>query len=213
MLQDQVNQHQQTMNIYYQLEDMNLGFKELKQLRYAILEISKANKISPDKAVIKFLEDIEKEYDNKLGFETKIKEKQDEFVILNNKVIDCRTIIQSQKSTGGALSNLFQKGMTESDIISINSLVEVCTKSDIDFSNSKFGDQNQDFTTKYRNTIDSKVKSEYWKLWINDLKKYRDIKEAVKEYQVNVEKLQKEVIILIDKSKRIPTIYKQQFLL
>jgi hypothetical protein len=132
---------------------------------------------------------------------------------LNNKVIDCRTIIQSQKSTGGALSNLFQKGMTESDIISINSLVEVCTKSDIDFSNSIFDDQNQDFTTKYRNTIDSKVKSEYWKLWINDLKKYRDIKEAVKEYQVNVEKLQKEVIILIDKSKRIPTIYKQQFLL
>jgi hypothetical protein len=75
MLQDQVNQHQQTMNIYYQLEDMNLGFKDLKQLRYTILEISKANKISPDKAVTKFLEDIEKEYDNKLGFETKIKEK------------------------------------------------------------------------------------------------------------------------------------------
>jgi hypothetical protein len=73
MLQDQVNQHQQTMNIYYQLEDMNLGFKDLKQLRYTILEISKANKISPDKAVTKFLEDIEKEYDNKLGFETKIK--------------------------------------------------------------------------------------------------------------------------------------------
>jgi hypothetical protein len=73
MLQDQVNQHQQTMNIYYQLEDMKLGFKELKQLRYTILEISKANKISPDKSVTKFLEDIEKEYDNKLGFETKIK--------------------------------------------------------------------------------------------------------------------------------------------
>jgi hypothetical protein len=75
MLQDQVNQHQQTMNIYYQLEDMKLGFKELKQLRYTILEISKANKISPDKAVTKFLEDIEKEYDNKLGFETKNKRK------------------------------------------------------------------------------------------------------------------------------------------
>jgi hypothetical protein len=75
MLQDQVNQHQQTMNIYYQLEDMKLGFKELKQLRYTILEISKANKISPDKAVTKFLEDIEKEYDNNLGFETKNKRK------------------------------------------------------------------------------------------------------------------------------------------
>ena len=64
------------MNIYYQLEDMNLGLKELKQLVYIILEVSKANKISPDKAVLKFLDDIEKEYDNKLGFETKIQEKK-----------------------------------------------------------------------------------------------------------------------------------------
>ena len=67
---------------------------------------------------------------------------------MNYKVIDCRTIIQSQSSIGGALSNLLQKGMTEMDIISINSLVEVCT-SNIDFSNSKIGNQNQDFTTKY----------------------------------------------------------------
>ncbi len=66
-------------------------------------------------------------------------------------------------------------------------------KSNIDFSNSKIDNQNEGVTTKYRNTNDSKVKSEYWKLWINDLKKYRDIKEAVKEYQVNFEKLQKEV--------------------
>jgi hypothetical protein len=115
-------------------------------------------------------------------------------------VINCRTIIQSQSSIGPALSNLLQKGMTESDIITINSLVEVCT-SNIDFSNSKFGDQNQGVTTKYRNTNDSKVKSEYWKLWINDLKKYGDIKEAVKEYQVNFEKLQKEVYNL-DKLKQ-----------
>jgi hypothetical protein len=37
--------------------------------------------------------------------------------------------------------------MTESDIISINQLVQVCT-SNIDFINSKIGDQYQDFTTK-----------------------------------------------------------------
>jgi hypothetical protein len=64
--QDQVNQHQHTMNIYYHLEEMNLGLKELKQLVYIILEVSKANNISPDRAVLKFLDDIEKDYDNKL---------------------------------------------------------------------------------------------------------------------------------------------------
>jgi hypothetical protein len=45
---------------------MNLGLKELKQLVYIILEVSKANNISPDRAVLKFLDDIEKDYDNKL---------------------------------------------------------------------------------------------------------------------------------------------------
>ncbi len=207
--QDQVNQHQHTMDIYYQLEDMNLGLKELKQLVYLILEVSKANNISPDRAVLKFLDDIEKDYDNKLGFETKLKEKQDELAFLNNKVINCRTILQSQSSIGAAFSNLLQKGITESDIITINQLVEVCTKSNnIDFSNSKIGIQNEDFITKYKNTNDSKVKSEYWKMWINDLKRYGDIKVTVQEYQVNAEKLQKQVYNL-DKQKQESTNYIQ----
>jgi hypothetical protein len=105
-----------------------VGLKELKQLVYIILEVSKANNISPDRAVLKFLDDIEKDYDNKLGFETKLKEKQDELAFLNNKVNNCRTILQSQSSIGGALSNLLQKGITESDIININQLVEVVQK-------------------------------------------------------------------------------------
>jgi hypothetical protein len=43
-------------------------------------------------------------------------------------VNNCRTILQSQSSIGGALSNLLQKGITESDIININQLVEVVQK-------------------------------------------------------------------------------------
>jgi hypothetical protein len=98
------------------------------------------------------------------------------------------------------------------DKLSINSLVEVCTGK-IDFSNSKIGNQNQGVTTKYGDTNDSKVISEYLKVLINDLKKYGDIKVAVKEYQVNFEKLQKKSIILINKSNIVSTIYKQYSLL
>ncbi len=72
-LQDQVNHHKHTMDTYYNLEGMQFGLKEIKQLRYSILEIAKVNNVSPDNAVSKFLKYIEKEYDNKLGFETKIK--------------------------------------------------------------------------------------------------------------------------------------------
>jgi hypothetical protein len=184
------------MNTFYNLEEMGLGLKELKQLRYIILEIAVANKISPDKAVSKFLDDIEKEYDNNLGFETKIKEKQDELALLNNKVINCHTIIQSQSSIGSALSNLLQKGMTESDIIGINSLVDTCTNN-TDFSNSKSGPQNENRTKdKSKDTNDdNKIinKSEYRNLLINELQKYGDLKLAVKGQQGNLEKLQKEI--------------------
>jgi hypothetical protein len=59
-LQDQVNQHKQTMDIYYLLERLNFGLKDLKQLLYVIEEIGKAITFPLDKAVSKFLEDIEK---------------------------------------------------------------------------------------------------------------------------------------------------------
>ena len=58
--QDESNQHQQTMNINYQLENMNLGFQEVKQLRFTILEIAEANNISPDKAFPNSLKTLKK---------------------------------------------------------------------------------------------------------------------------------------------------------
>ncbi len=94
-LQDQVNHYKQTMNTHYKLEDIQMGLKELKQLQYIILEISKANNILPDKATSKFLKDIEKDYDNKLGFETKIKEIKDEISSSIIQVFNYRTILQS----------------------------------------------------------------------------------------------------------------------
>jgi hypothetical protein len=211
MWQDQVNQHQQTMNIYYQLKDMNLGFKDLKQLRYTILEIAEANNISPDKAVLKFLDDIEKEYDNNLGFEKKVKEKKDKLDLLSNKVVNCRTIIQSQSSIGPTLSNLLQKGMTEQDIININQIVDICTNN-TDFSNSKSGPQKENRTKdKIKDTNnDNKIinKSEYRNLLINELQKYGNLKLAVKGQQGNLEKLQKEIIHLNGQKQEI-SIYLQ----
>jgi len=112
-LQDQVGYHKQTMDIYRELEEMKLGLKELKQLWKTIIEIGEANDISYKDAVSKFIKDIEKNYDDKLGFEKKVKEIKDEVIILNNNVIKYRTITQSQSLIGPALSNLLQKGLIE----------------------------------------------------------------------------------------------------
>jgi hypothetical protein len=190
-LQDQVNRHKQTMTIYYQLEGINFGLQELKQLLYIITEIAESNKISTDDAVSKFLDNIEKEYDNKLGLEKKVKDLKDELALLNNQVIYNRAILQSQPSVGPILSNLFQKGMTEQDILVISQIVDFYANN-TDFSNS---------SNEYQNEINHKEKnkgnsinnrSESWKILIEDLKKYGDIKIAIKEQRENLDKIQKE---------------------
>ena len=116
-LQDQTNQHKQTMDIYYQLENRNLGLKELKQLYNTILEIAKPNNIPHQEAVSKFLDDIEKEYDNKLGFKSKVKEKRREFVLMNQELNNSRQNLLFTPLIGPSLFNLFQKGIGEQDII------------------------------------------------------------------------------------------------
>ncbi len=48
------NINRQTMNTYEELQFMELGLKELKQLLLTILEIGKANEIPNDLAVLRF---------------------------------------------------------------------------------------------------------------------------------------------------------------
>ena len=76
-LQNEVNTHSQIVSAYTQLKEIGFGLHRLKQLYNIITEIAEENNISSHKeALFKFFEDIEKEYDNKLGFELKVKEKR-----------------------------------------------------------------------------------------------------------------------------------------
>jgi len=188
-LQDQVNCHKQTMNIYRELEAMKFGLKELKQLWNTILEIAEANDISYEEAVSKFIKDVEKNYDDKLEFEKKVKETKDELALMNNKVINCCTIIQLQPSVGPALSNLLQKGMVEQNIIDIHHLVETLNNTDI--------------SNKNENTKNKISRSEYWKIFTDDLKRCGDIKVAIKEQQAIYEKIYKEINYLNEQKQEI----------
>ena len=90
---------------------------EFKQLYNTILEIAEANKISHQEAVSKFLDDIEKEYDDKLGFESKVKQKRGEIVLMNQELNNSRQSLWFTPLIGPSLFNLFQKGIGEQDII------------------------------------------------------------------------------------------------
>ncbi len=203
-----VSQHKQTMDIYHELESMGFGFKEIKQLWNTILEITESNDISYSEAVSKFLNDIEKDYDNILGFEAKVKQKRDELVLMNKGLNDSR---QNQWFTpwiGPSLSNHFQKGISEQDIIGINQLVEICIGGP-NFHNSIIIPQNENMSkgTNKGNKIISR--SEYWKLLTDELKKYGDIKISNKKQQEKSRKITKKKLITSkNKSKRLSTTYK-----
>ncbi len=106
---------------------MGFGLKELKQLWHTIREIAEANNIPPKEAVSKFLKDIDEQYDDKLGFEFKVKEKEEELAQLKNKINNNRLMFRLEPSIGPTLSNLLQKGITEQDILGISQLVQLCT--------------------------------------------------------------------------------------
>ncbi len=74
---------------------------------------------------------------------------------------------------GPSLSNLFQKGIGEQYIIGINQLVETCSN-------------NINTNILNENTKNKISRSEHWKLLTDDLKKYSDIKIAIKERQDNL---------------------------
>jgi hypothetical protein len=64
--------HSYSISIYRELEKMGMGIKQLKFLMNIVTEIATANNISQDKATEKFFSDVQKQYDDKLGFELEV---------------------------------------------------------------------------------------------------------------------------------------------
>ena len=107
-LQNVVASCKQSLSIYNQLAaDMNFGLKELKLLWNIILEIAAANNIPREQAVSKFFKDIEQQYDDKLGFESKIDKLQVEVNKLNLQELRLLGEINAIPRLGLALLKLF----------------------------------------------------------------------------------------------------------
>ncbi len=116
------------LGLYDQLEIMECGLKELTMLRNTILEISKSNNINPVFAFKKFCSDIEVQYDTKLGFEKRIEE-------MNKSLIDAQQEFRSislecskLKDLYVKLGELFEYGVSQSDIVYWNNIVKGYTK-------------------------------------------------------------------------------------
>jgi hypothetical protein len=107
-----VSMHNQLLSRYRQLETMGFGLRELNFLHDTVVEIAAENDIPIAKAVNKFLSDLEKQYDKKLGFEDKLEKMRKEHAILSNPLI------------GPTLAKLTQRGLSDQDIINIGAVIE-----------------------------------------------------------------------------------------
>jgi predicted nucleic acid-binding Zn-ribbon protein len=192
VLEQLVQSHNQTLSIYDQLDGIGFGLRELKLLYHTIEEISAANNMPIGDAVKKFLKDIDDNYDDWLGFESKVQKLISEITTLTQQINKIRLLSSLHPVVGQALIRLVQNGVNEEEIIAIADLIKN------DFSSRR------DPSTRTGQSL------------IDDVRQYGSIKSTNYHLGEQADKLKKEVSSLqveqIDlQSKNHKLIYSLQY--
>jgi hypothetical protein len=118
-LSELVLTHQQNLSLCEQLQVMGFGFKQLKLLHGIIMEVAAANNIAPDMAVQKFFQDIEKNYDNKLGYDSKLGDLRSEINKTNTQLILAQKHLSAKNHVALALNELIMMGFNDQEILNL----------------------------------------------------------------------------------------------
>jgi hypothetical protein len=102
-----------------ELANIGFGSRELIRLLRTILVIMNSNGIDHWLAVYKFFNDIETQYDAKLGFESEKERLNLQIHILKEKRENMLQILRAHPFTGNMLTKLLQLGLTENDILNV----------------------------------------------------------------------------------------------
>jgi hypothetical protein len=122
-LEQLIQSHRQTLSIYNELESFGFGLKELKILYHTVDEISIANNIPIGDGVKKFLKDVDDNYDDRLGFASKVEKLDLEITRLTQQLNELREQLSVHPLVGTALLRLVQNGLNEEEMISIAGLI------------------------------------------------------------------------------------------
>ncbi|MFZ0512871.1 MAG: hypothetical protein WAM14_14785, partial [Candidatus Nitrosopolaris sp.] len=116
-LEEEEFSHSYSISIYRELEKMGMGIKQLKLLLNIVTEIATAHNISKDKATEKFFSDVQKDYDDKLGFESELQNLKSEVqksermhLELNDKAAALNSIILKQSDQIQQVSGFVEFG-------------------------------------------------------------------------------------------------------
>jgi hypothetical protein len=181
-LREQLKLDQLKLSELEQLENMGIGIKELKTLYNKITEIATENNIPSKTAMEKLLDDL-KDYEYLLGFKNNIEILKQEYSSLNREIERQRMIISSQPYIGGTLQTLLGMGISEHDIIEINSIL-LSIGVDYDYDNN--------------NKIILNKKS-----LKSDLTNYRNLKFVLRDYELKRNKLSSEITTLENQKENL----------
>jgi predicted nucleic acid-binding Zn-ribbon protein len=165
-LETMISMHNQVLSKYNSLETMGFGLNQLQYLWTTVNEIARENNIPPKEAVMKFLSDVERQYNNKLGFECKVESLRNEVNKLYQEEVMIRARLLSLPLVGPTLMKLTQSGVTEQDIINIAAIFE-----------------------KY-------VAGKDRESFVSELQNYGCLKSAIQEISKQYEKMKMEVNLL-----------------
>jgi predicted nucleic acid-binding Zn-ribbon protein len=90
--------HRLKESLFKKLNDWGFGLKELKMLFYTIKEIAAENKMPENKAVQKFFEDIEKNYDDKLRYDSTLERLKSEIEKTKRELDTTRSELTTTKA-------------------------------------------------------------------------------------------------------------------
>ena len=175
-LQQTLNSWNQTISNCGELYSMGFRLGELKLLHDTITEIAVANNIPADKAVAKFFEDIYKQYNPKLGFESQLDKLRAEVNRLNQEEARLRSVMLILPLVGPSLIRLLQKGVHEQDIVDIVELLN---------NSGSSNDRNSKGITI------QEIRS-----LISELRTYGSIELTIKQMSLKVDKLRSQLASL-----------------
>lgn len=119
LLEDKICIHSENLPVYNQLAEMGFGSSQLKALLDKIINIAIYNGVNHWAAVNKFIEDVETQYNTKVGFELQTEDLKSEIQKLRKELDKESQKLKAQPFVGPVITGLLQRGLTEPDILNL----------------------------------------------------------------------------------------------
>ncbi len=119
LLQDKIYLHSENLPVYDELANLGFGSSELRTLRNLLVNIEISLDVYPPLAVKKFFEDIETQYNTKLGFGPQIENLKLELQTLNDKLEKGLQRLKVQPMIEPIITTLLRLGLNEHDILKV----------------------------------------------------------------------------------------------